>query len=164
MFKFEQDDPKLVEYVKSRLLIKTGTSSGQVSATKFPEIIWKIIISIYNNNNFAQFLWHLDFIKNCRCYFKWLFNWSVREKWKGVKAYVENFRLWSLLILLLYIYAASKEKTTDTEERWVHINLENCNIRIGSWTNQFNSKQIIQILQTLVIDYSSTHSYIVNIS
>ncbi|XP_023327396.1 protein Star [Eurytemora carolleeae] len=28
-FKFEQDDPKLVEYVKSRLLIKTGTSSGQ---------------------------------------------------------------------------------------------------------------------------------------
>ena len=31
MFEFEQDDPKLVEYVKSRLLLKTGTSSGQVS-------------------------------------------------------------------------------------------------------------------------------------
>ena len=33
MFKLEQDDPKLVDYVKSRLLMKTGTSSGQVSAT-----------------------------------------------------------------------------------------------------------------------------------
>ena len=30
--------------------------------------------------------------------------------------------------------------------------------------NQFNSKQIIQILQTVVIDYFSTYSYLVNIS
>ena len=30
--------------------------------------------------------------------------------------------------------------------------------------NQYKLKQIIQILQTMVIDYFSTHSYIVNIS
>jgi len=31
----------------------------------------------------------------------------------------------------------------------------------GRKKNQFNSKQIIQILQTIVIDYFSTYSYIV---
>jgi len=30
--------------------------------------------------------------------------------------------------------------------------------------NQFNSKQIIQILQPIIIDVFSTHSYIVDIS
>ena len=33
-----------------------------------------------------------------------------------------------------------------------------------NWNNQFNSKQIIQILQPIIFDYFSTHSYIVDIS
>ena len=68
-------------------------------------------------------------------------------------------RFWSLLILLLFVAL----KTTHTEERSVHTNSEICIIQLGSKNTQFNSKQIIQILQTIVIDYFSTHSYKVNI-
>ena len=37
-------------------------------------------------------------------------------------------------------------KTTHTEERSVHKNSESCEIQLGSQCNQFNSKQIIEIL------------------
>ena len=43
-----------------------------------------------------------------------------------------------------------KEKTvkmTHTEEFSVLTNSESCNIRLGSLKNQFNSKQIIQMLR-----------------
>ena len=49
---------------------------------------------------------------------------------------------------------------TNAEERSVHTNSESCNIIAK---NQFISKQMIQILQTIVIDYFSTHSCIVDI-
>ena len=55
-------------------------------------------------------------------------------------------------------------KTTYNEEYSVHANSESCNIQLGSLKNQFNSKQIIQILQLIIIDNISTHSYIVDIS
>ena len=55
-------------------------------------------------------------------------------------------------------------KTTNTEELRVHTNSESCNIQLGSLNHQFNSKEIIQILLTLVIDYFSTHSQIVVLS
>ena len=48
-------------------------------------------------------------------------------------------------------------KTTHAEERTLPTNSESSNIQLGSLKNQFNSKQIIQILQTIVIDYFSTH-------
>ena len=54
-------------------------------------------------------------------------------------------------------------KTIHTEEHIIHTNSESCNIRLGSLKNQFNFQQIIQILQPIVIDYLSTHSYIVKI-
>ena len=41
---------------------------------------------------------------------------------------------------------------TNAEERSVHTNSESCNIIAK---NQFISKQMIQILQTIVIDYFS---------
>jgi len=52
-------------------------------------------------------------------------------------------------------------KTTHAEERSVHSDCEHSTQNVK---NQFNSKQIIQILQTIVIDYFSTHAYIVHIS
>ena len=39
----------------------------------------------------------------------------------------------------------------------VHINSDSCNIRLGSLKNQFNFKQIIQMLELTVIDYFPTH-------
>ena len=55
-------------------------------------------------------------------------------------------------------------KITFTEECSVHTNSESCNIRLGSKENQFNSHQIIQILQPRIIDFFPVHSYIVDIS
>ena len=54
--------------------------------------------------------------------------------------------------------------TTHAEERSVPANSESCHIRLGLLKNQFHSKQIIQILQPIIIDNFSTHSYIVDIS
>ena len=63
------------------------------------------------------------------------------------------------------VYKEKIDKNDSHEERSAHhTNSERCNIQLGSLTNQFNSKQIIQILQTIVIGYFSTHSYVVNIS
>jgi len=71
-----------------------------------------------------------------------------------------------IIILLLSVASMRRNllKTTHTKERSVHTNSETCNIRLGSQKNQFNSKQIIQILQPLIIDNFSTHSYKVNSS
>ena len=92
------------------------------------------------------------------------FKGSVREKWRWYDLTAKNKRFWSLLILLLSASIKRKLlKTTYTEERSVHTNSENCNIQLNRKT-QFNSKQIIQILQPIVIDYFSTHSYIIDIS
>ena len=44
-----------------------------------------------------------------------------------------------------------------TEEPGIHTHSENCNIRLGSFKNLFNSKQIIQILQPIVINNFLTH-------
>ena len=68
---------------------------------------------------------------------------------------------------LLLSVASKRRKLFETsyiEERSVHTNSESCNFQLGSLKNQFNSKQIIQILQPFIIYYFSTHSYIVNIS
>ena len=71
----------------------------------------------------------------------------------------KNKRFLSLLILLLSVASIVKLlKTTHTEKRSVHKNSESCDIRLGSQRNQFNFKQIIQILQPEIIDYFSTHS------
>ena len=48
----------------------------------------------------------------------------------------------------------------DAEERDVHTNSESCNIQLWS----FNFKQIIQILQSIIIDNFSTHLYVFDIS
>ena len=73
------------------------------------------------------------------------------------------FTIWSLLILLLPVASIRRKllKTTITEERRVHTSSERCNFQHGSSTNQFNFKQIIQILHPIVIDYLSPHLYIV---
>ena len=56
-------------------------------------------------------------------------------------------------------------KKTHTKERSHHANSENCNIQLGSYKKkQFNSKQIIEILQPIIIDNFSTHSNKVDIS
>jgi len=65
---------------------------------------------------------------------------------------------------LTFIFCVYKEKivkTTHTKERSVHTNSESCKIQHGSQKNQFNSKQIIQILRPIILDNFSTHSYIV---
>jgi len=72
------------------------------------------------------------------------------------------YRWWSLLILLLSVAFIRRKllKTTHIEERCVHTNSESYSILLGSLKNQFNSKQIIQILQPIIID--NTHLYIVD--
>ena len=69
----------------------------------------------------------------------------------------------SLLILLLSIMRKLL-KTTHTEERSFHTNSESCNIQLGSLKNPFKSKQIIQILQLIVIDNFQRICNIVDIS
>ena len=55
---------------------------------------------------------------------------GVREKWKGIWAYGESNRFWSLLILLLSVASIRREllKTTYSEECSVHTNSESCNL------------------------------------
>ena len=59
------------------------------------------------------------------------------------------------LTSIFCVYKETFAKTTNTEECRVHKNSESCNIR---HKNPFNSKQIIQILQPIIIDIFSTHS------
>ena len=60
---------------------------------------------------------------------------------KGHRLMSKNIRWWLLLMLLLSV-----------EERNVHRNSEGCIFRLGSLKNQFNSKQVIQILQPIIIN------------
>ena len=82
---------------------------------------------------------------------------------RGYKLNAIKKRFWSLLILLLSVASIRRKllKTTNTEERSFHTNSERCNIQLGSLTNQFNSRQIIQILQPIIIDFFSSHCYII---
>ena len=72
--------------------------------------------------------------------------------------------LLSLLILRLSVASLRRKllKTSYTEERSVHINLKVAIYDSNSKINQFDFKQIIQILQPKVIEYFSMHSYIVH--
>ena len=74
--------------------------------------------------------------------------------------------LLSLLILRLSVASLRRKllKTSYTEERSVHINSKVAIYDSNSKINQFDFKQIIQILQPKVIDYCLTYSYIVDIS
>ena len=86
-----------------------------------------------------------------------------RKMNKGIQAYVEKYSIMiAKLILLLSVASVMRKllKTTHPEECSVHKNSESCNIQLGSESNQFNSKQIIHILQPIVIDYFTRHSYI----
>ena len=128
--------------------------------------------SMYLNS--TEFLLHkVKFLRNKSAKFVWPKSVSpvnLRNR-KIFDLFTTNFyfikgsvskkrRFWSLLIFYLSVVSIRRKllKTTHTEERSVHTNSERCNIQLGSLTNQFNSKQIIQILQTIVIDYFSTHS------
>ena len=76
----------------------------------------------------------------------------------------KNIRRWSLLILLLSVASTRKKllKTTHTEEPRVHTNSESCNIRLRSKIYQFNSKQIIQILQPFLLqDFSDITTFFI---
>ena len=86
---------------------------------------------------------------------------------KGVLAYGEILSMGiatNLTSICCFYLRRKLLKTTITEERSVHTNSESSNIRLGSLKNQLNSKQIIQILQPIIIDNFSMHSYIVDIS
>ena len=88
---------------------------------------------------------------------------------KGGKLMSKNYRWWSLPILLHFVASIGenfKKRIIPREERSVHTNSESYNIRLGSSKNQnqVNSKQIIQILQPIIIDNFSTHSCKVDIS
>ena len=79
----------------------------------------------------------------------------------GIRLTAKNKHFWSLLILLLSVASITRKllKTIHTEEHSAHTNSKSCNIRLGSLKNQFNFKQIIQILQPITIDYFSTHFF-----
>ena len=55
-------------------------------------------------------------------------------------------------------YEVKIVKTTNAEELSVHANSESCSIQPRSQKNQFKSKQIIEILQPIIIDNFSTHT------
>ena len=78
----------------------------------------------------------------------------------------KNTRFLSLVILLLSVASISRKllKTTHVEERSVQQIQKAATFNSDRKKNQFNSKQIIQILQTIIIDNFSTHSYIIDIS
>ena len=63
-----------------------------------------------------------------------------------------------IAFLATSICCVYKEKIVKNDSHSVHTHSEICSIQLGSLTNQFNSKQVIQILQIIVIDYFSTHS------
>ena len=133
------------------------------------------ISSFFSDSTSVYFLWVSPlFLINKKCtshFFRETANENEKNRLKGVFAKNERgYRLTSKifdgdLILLLSVASIKRKllKTTHTEERSVHTNSESCNIQLGSWNNQFNSKQIIQILQTIIFGYFSTHSYKVNI-
>ena len=80
---------------------------------------------------------------------------SVRQKIKGILAYVEKFSM-VIATNLTFIVASIRRKwlkTTHTEVRSIYKNSESCNIRLRSLKNQFHFKQIIQILQPIIIDF-----------
>ena len=84
---------------------------------------------------------------------------------KNKRGYIpkaKNYRFLSLLILLLSVVSIRRKllKTTYGEERSVH-KIQKVVI-YDSGRKKINS--IIQILQPVVIDYLSTHSYKVDIS
>ena len=97
---------------------------------------------------------------------KFLLKGVLAKNERGYRRNAKNKRFRSLLILLLSVASIRRKllKTVQTEERSANTNSEICIIQLGSENNQFNSKQIIQILQPIIFDYFSTHSYIVNIS
>ena len=85
---------------------------------------------------------------------------------RGYRLNAIKKRFWSILILLLSVASIRRKllKTSHTEERSAHTNWENCNIQLRPWKNQFNFKQIIQILQPIVNNYLSPYLYIVDFS
>ena len=74
---------------------------------------------------------------------------------RGYRFTAKYKRIWSLLILLLSVASIRRKllKKILTEERSVFTNSERCNIRLRSEINKFDSKQIIQILQPIIIDF-----------
>ena len=83
----------------------------------------------------------------------------------GIYAYVEskNIRWWLLLILLLSVAFIRRKllKTTYNKEHSILTNSELKQYSTRIVKKSFNS--IIQIWQSLIIDYFSTHWYIVDI-
>ena len=73
----------------------------------------------------------------------------------GLRRKISAFDLYLSYFLLLCDVSISRKllKTTHTEERSIHTNSENCNNQQGSPKNLFNSKQIIQILRPIIIDF-----------
>ena len=83
------------------------------------------------------------------------------KKERGYRLNAIKRRFWSLLILLLSVSSIRRKQIPN--------NLASIQIeKIATYNldpiNQFNCKQIIQILQPIVIDYLSPHLYIVDIS
>ena len=85
-------------------------------------ILYSVSLQTLTSQRFAEmwpFLLSFLFVKG-----------GVREKWKGIWAYGESNRFWSLLILLLSVASIRREllKTTYSEECSVHTNSESCNL------------------------------------
>ena len=72
----------------------------------------------------------------------------------------KNYRLWSLLILLLLVASIRRKllKTTLTEEQSVHTNSESCTLRRKK-IYLIPNKSYRYIFKYIIIDNFSTHLY-----